>query len=381
MLANLFSDIIYYAERDSMPVATRITAVASASLGLLAMTLAARWTRIATAVAILTLATSLVSHQLPYGLVMIAVFVFFAALRTDAVAGAMIGVASVVWLVGIALRSTERAELVAWTVVMLSLISGFVGWSLGATRRRNVVIEQRAAQLEAQVARVRQRERQSLARELHDVVAHGLTLISMQATVLRITPDPAMQETARDAIERSSRESLEELRRLLQVLRASDVIADEIGEPQASWLAAESSVQEAHGEQDSHGRPMTDLSRLVDRLADDLRAAGHSVRVECSVGRLAPSVHLAADRVLREATTNIVKHGGASAACDMLVRDTPEGLVVEVANDIGGRALADFGSTGLGVIGLTERVELLGGRLEAGPDGGRWRVRAVLPGA
>lgn len=379
MLANLFSDIIYYAEQDSLPVATRITAVASACLGLLAMALALRWTRIATAVAILTLATSLLSHQLPYGLGVIAIFVFLAALRTDAVAGAMIGVASVAWLVGIALRSTERAELVAWTVLMLSLISGFMGWTLGATQRRNVVIEQRAAQLEAQVARVRQRERQSLARELHDVVAHGLTLISMQATVLRITPDPAMQETARDAIERSSRESLEELRRLLQVLRASDVIADEAGEPQASWPAEAS--EGAHEGRESHGRSTTDLSRLVDRLADDLRAAGHSVRVECSVGRLAPSVHLAADRVLREATTNIVKHGGATAACEILVRDTPDGLVVEVANDIGGRAVADFGSTGLGVIGLTERVELLGGRLEAGPDGGRWRVRAVLPGA
>lgn len=380
MLANFFSDFIYYAEQDSLPVATRITAVASVCLGLFAMALAARWTRIATAVAILTLATSLLSHQLPYGLGVIAVFVFLAALRTDAVAGAMIGVASVAWLIGIALRSTERAELVAWTVVMLSLISGFVGWTLGATRRRNVVIEQRAAQLEAQVARVRQRERQSLARELHDVVAHGLTLISMQATVLRIAPDPGMQETARDAIERSSRESLEELRRLLQVLRASDVIADEGGEPEA-LRDADGSTQEADKGHAGHGRPMTDLARLVDRLADDLRAAGHTVRVDCSVGRLAPSVQLAADRVLREATTNIVKHGGATTACDMLVRDTPDGLVVEVANDIGGRALADFGSTGLGVIGLTERVELLGGRFEAGPDGERWRVRAVLPNA
>ena len=121
------------------------------------------------------------------------------------------------------------------------------------------------------------------------------------------------------------------------------------------------------------------LAEVVARLADDLRGVGHSVEAVCEVGTVPHSVELAADRVLREAMTNIVKHGGASTSCTLSVREVTGWLEIDVANEVRAERLADLGSTRLGIVGLAERVELLGGSLDAGLDGGRWRVRVRLP--
>lgn len=364
------SDVAIQAQRVDLPAVQRAAGVLGDLLLLATFGLASRFPRAAVAAGVLTMAVSYVAWLMPVGLFALIIVVFVVALHADRRAAALVAVAALVWAVAFVLKEQRGLAVLGWLVPTLVLVSAFGGWSLGTTRRRRDEAERRAADLEVQATQVRQRERQVLARELHDVVAHGLTLISMQATVMRITQDPAHLESARAAIERSSRDSLDELKRLLQVLRASDVITDE----------AATAVSE----------PESGVSALVERLAADLRAVGHPVEATCTVGPLAHSVELAADRVLREAVTNIVKHAGAGTRCAIAVQTTERALEITVDNEVLDGHRTDLGSTRLGVVGLTERIELLGGHLEAGlvprldssgglPGAECWRVRAILP--
>lgn len=359
---SVVSDSQTILARADLSVPGKAGAITAWLLVLACMGLAARLPRWSVAAGIAATVVSLLPWVLPPGLFALVIIVFLVALRADAAAAVAVGAAIVLWLGVTAYRRPEIFGAMAWLLSSLIIVVALVGWSLGVSLRRRDAAERRAASLEGQAARVRERERQVLARELHDVVAHGLTLISMQATVMRIATKPEQLETARAAIERSSRESLEELKRLLQVLRASDVITDD-----ASALRGASA-------DDGAG-----LAEVVARLADDLRGVGHSVEAVCEVGTVPHSVELAADRVLREAMTNIVKHGGASTSCTLSVREVTGWLEIDVANEVRAERLADLGSTRLGIVGLAERVELLGGSLDAGLDGGRWRVRVRLP--
>ncbi|MDO5712027.1 MAG: histidine kinase [Micrococcales bacterium] len=361
-VASVASDIKIIAVRDGMPVPLRAVAIAGELLLLVCLALAGRYPRWAAVAGITAMAASLVAWYLPVGMLCLAVVVFIGAVRADAVIVAAITVAVVGWL-GVAAYLEPRVwQGLAWVLPLLVVVPAVGGWALGVTRRRRDAAELRVDALEKESTRVRERERQVLARELHDVVSHGLTLISMQAAVMRITTDVDQLETARAAIERSSRESLDELKRLLKVLRASDVITDE------SAALHDVGVDESRG-----------IAEVVQRLASDLRGVGHAVEVVCVVGSVPHSVELAADRVLREAVTNIVKHGGVSTTCALTVREVTGALHIDVANDVRTEHLADLGSTRLGIVGLVERVELLGGSLIAGLDGGRWHVRAKLP--
>lgn len=361
-VASTVSDVQSVLERPDFTPVERACAIAAMVLLLACMGLAARLPRWATAAGIATMAVATVPWYMPPGFFALAIIAFVAAQRADVVLAVVVGLATVTWAgVGAYLRP-DVFQGVLWTLSLIVILPAAFGWALGVNRRRRDEAEQRADALELETTRVRERERQILARELHDVVAHGLTLISMQAAVMRITTKPDQLETARAAIERSSRESLEELKRLLQVLRASDVITDD-----ASALR-DASADDGGG-----------LAQVVTRLAQDLRGVGHTVDVVCEVGVVPQSVELAADRVLREAVTNIVKHGGAATSCSLSVREVTGSLEIAVANEVRSERLADLGSTRLGIVGLAERVELLGGSFDAGLDGGRWRVRVRLP--
>lgn len=421
-ISGIVSDISIFAARPELSTLARASAIV-ADLLLLASIVLARWySRVAVAAALLALGVSYVAWQGGIGFFAVGVAVFVVALRADRAAAVAVGGCVTVWLVALGLRDLRIIDGLKWLLPTLVLAAGLGGWALGRTTRRAGAAEARAQTLEAEAAGVRLRERQLLARELHDVVAHGLTLISMQAAVLRVTQDPARQETARAAIERSSRDSLDELKRLLQVLRASDIVCDDatvIGsEPHPAATDTQDVVagggvggagavvgatpvgrrgpdgadtgggaagpaggvavwpEGAGGHADAS---VERVARLVDRLAADLRAVGHPVEVTCAVAPLAQSVEGAADWVLRESVTNIVKHAGTDTPCAIDVRMTADALEICVDNEVRDEHLVDLGSTRLGLVGLTERVELLGGGLRAGLDGDRWRVRAVLP--
>jgi signal transduction histidine kinase len=225
-------------------------------------------------------------------------------------------------------------------------------------------LEERTAELErareALARRAVVEERLRLARELHDVVAHAMSVIAVQsgvgAHIANTQPKEARRSLA--AIEATSRAALEELRRLLGVLRQED-------EPQASLA------------------PVPGLADL-DSLLGEVAKAGLAVRlqVEGTPSPLPAGVDLSAYRIVQEALTNVVKHAGPARA-EVVVGYHDRDVTVEVTDDgRGAAAPAGDGQTrvGHGLIGMRERVAAFGGDLEAGPgpDGG-FRVVARLP--
>jgi signal transduction histidine kinase len=249
-----------------------------------------------------------------------------------------------------------------------------VAWAIGiALRARRETLEVRIREAEERAnverqstARVLAEERLRIAQELHDVVAHSMSVIAVQAGVgahvLADRPDQA--RAALDAISATSRGALTEMRRLLGVLRDSD------------------------GERDHAPAPgLSDLPRLV----DEVRSAGVPVtlNVEGSSVCVNAAIELSAYRVVQEALTNVMKHAGVASRVDVNVQYLPGSLAVEVVDDgrgataqmsNGGHADNGAATTGHGLVGMQERVEVWGGELTAGPvTGGGYRVKALLP--
>jgi signal transduction histidine kinase len=236
-------------------------------------------------------------------------------------------------------------------------------WALGAyaqTRRRYVrELGERAAQAERereQLARIAvHEERASIARELHDIVAHSVSvmLVGVRGArdALRSSPDAADDTLAR--VERSGEQSLAELRRILALLRDPEHRAD--------------------------SRPQPSLADL-DELVAGYRTAGLPVRLNVAgePSPLAGGVELSLYRIVQEALTNALKHSDPShVTVTLSFRDA--WLELEVADD-GTKPAPDLTATGQGLIGMRERVALLGGQLETGRRaGGGFRIAARLP--
>jgi signal transduction histidine kinase len=211
---------------------------------------------------------------------------------------------------------------------------------------------------EAMEQETRQRlgeERLRIAREVHDVVAHAMVAINVQAGVAAhlVDRDPGQARSALRAIKASSGDALTDLRAALGVLREGDGAAAT--------------------------RPATGL-RDLDELAAGLRAAG--VRVELGVADLAAvpaAVQAAGYRIVQEALTNVLRHARASVARVSVTRE--DGAVrVEVLDDGVGSGGGGSGGSGNGLRGMRERAAALGGTLESGPADQRgWRVLARLP--
>jgi signal transduction histidine kinase len=223
--------------------------------------------------------------------------------------------------------------------------------------------ERRAAAAEAdrlaEAERAVVRERSRIAREMHDVVAHGMSVVAVQAAagreIVHADPDKAAEVFAR--IEAIGRESLTELRRIVGVLReAGDEVASLSPQPGIADIAATVAQAAATG-------GATDLI------------------IEGRQRGLAPGVELTAFRIVQEALTNVRKHAGRSASATVRISYEPHALVVEVTDDGRGAATSLSGvGTGNGLIGMRERVEIYGGEFTSGPRrGGGYAVRAVLP--
>ena len=269
----------------------------------------------------------------------------------------------------VALTGGRFEEPLAWLVwVQFAGIFG-AAWLLGLFahnyRAYAARLEQRTAELErAREALARQavtEERLRLARELHDVVAHAMSVIAVQSGVGAHVADsrPGEVGKALAAIEATSRSALIELRRLLGVLRQD-------GEPQANLT------------------PAPGLANLEGLLAEVAKAGlAVRLRVEGAPVPLPAGLDLSAYRIVQEALTNVVKHAGPTHA-QVTIRYRDHGVAVEVIDD--GRGVAVVandgrrGRTGHGLIGMAERVAVFGGDLEAGPrPGGGFRVAARLP--
>lgn len=250
--------------------------------------------------------------------------------------------------------------------IAVAVAAWFVGDSVRVRRTYVAGLAEQAAQRQRETVERAQRsvaeERLRIARELHDVVAHSLSVIAVQSGVGRhvIDDNPAEAKRALGAVEATSRSALQELRRLLGILRSD---GDEASLAPAPGLAG------------------------LEQLADQVRAAGVRVdlQLEATDRPLSPGAELSVYRVVQEALTNVVKHAGP-ASVHVLVRDGPDALVVTVLDDGCGPVPAPYRPGGPdlsghhGIVGMRERVALFGGSFEAGfRPGGGFGVTARLP--
>jgi signal transduction histidine kinase len=246
-------------------------------------------------------------------------------------------------------------SLVAWVC-----LAAAAGDAVRSRRAYVAAVEERARRAEeSREVEARRRvveERLRIARELHDVVAHHIAMISVQAGVathvLRAQPDAAAQALAH--IRQASRTVLEELSVMLSVMRQSS-------------------------ESSAPTEPAPSLERL-DELVGTFHTAGLAVEFELSgqPRALPPTVDLTAYRVVQESLTNVHKHGGGARA-RVEVGFAPDQLRIDIRN-VGGKVAATPNGTGHGLLGMRERATAVGGSLSAGPtDAGEFRVRAVLP--
>lgn len=241
--------------------------------------------------------------------------------------------------------STEMFGLAGWLIVRATVTE------IAYIRQQRIVrIREEAARRRAGEERLR------IARELHDVLGHNISLISVQAGVALHLMDrqPEQARVALSVIKDASKEALRELRSVLDVLRQ---INEEPPRSPSPGLAS--------------------LSDLVSRASE----AGLQVHTEVSgdLKRLPASVDLAAFRIVQEALTNVMRHSGQTSSSVYVTCNERE-LTLRIDNEAGGEASRDRIGTGQGILGMKERANALGGVVEAGPrpDGG-FRVFARLP--
>jgi signal transduction histidine kinase len=246
-----------------------------------------------------------------------------------------------------------------------------LGWLAGENVRATRVYTERykeraverAAAAEAerveQVRRAVSHERVEIARELHDIVAHAMSVIAVRSGVARMVID-SQPDQAREAlaiIETTTRRSLQEMRLLVAVLRDTDDHHTELG-------------------------PAPGLGDL-DRLVADMKAAGVTVTIDVdgAASDLPPAADLSAYRIVQEALTNVVRHAGPTRA-RVRIAYSPDQVSIEVADDgpqeQGLAPIISRVGSGHGLIGMQERAALFGGQLDAGPCANGFRVRTTL---
>jgi signal transduction histidine kinase len=312
---------------------------------------------VAAVIALVTIAWALAADRpesgtFPFPSILLAIF--SAALYGRNALTAVLGGLLPVGAMAVALNTKFNSG--TFTVGSFAILVFFCAgtWTAGWLVRRRAIQVRHAYEESGEMARSAvAEERARIARELHDVVAHSVSIVAVQAgaaeELMEGDPDAARRHLR--SVRRTAREAMSEMRRLLDVLR----------------------------QEDTSYAPQPGLSRLPD-LLEDVRGSGVPVElVELGERRELPAgVDLVAYRLVQESLTNVRKHAsGAAARIELSYR--PHELELEVTN-AAGRAAGSVNGGGHGIFGMRERVRLFGGRFEAGerPQGG-FRVHALLP--
>jgi signal transduction histidine kinase len=251
-----------------------------------------------------------------------------------------------------------RAPGLRWTeVIWITLPLGgvFVLSSASARRGEQVrLAEERLRRSEEDAQRAIDEERARITRELHDVLAHSVSVMTVQASAVRrlLKPDQEREREALMTVEETGRQALSEMRRLLGIMRTEEEVPALAPQPGLGTLPA---------------------------LVEQVRQSGLPVEltVEGRPVKLPAGVDLSAYRIVQEALTNALKHAGPAHAW-VAVRYVGDDVEIEVAND--GRSQGENDSAGHGLVGMRERVALCGGELHSGPrPGGGFKISARLP--
>ncbi|ANH93446.1 sensor histidine kinase [Streptomyces sp. NPDC058319] len=271
----------------------------------------------------------------------------------------------VLWVTGLVTVAATLVPLAVWRVpeaLLIGVVTGIVtfgpaatGWSVRnhreAAEAARLRAEQTALLAEADRVQAVAAERARMARELHDMVAGHLSAIAIHSTAALSLDDPATSRDALAVIRENSVDGLTEMRRLIGLLRDGPDGDAPAAVPTLDGLAA---------------------------LVASARAGGLDVVLGAGHGKVPAPVELAAYRIVQESLTNALKHGGEGPV-RVSVRERDDALRIEVSSPYTGREAPRAPGSGTGLIGMRERAVLLGGTFGAGPEDGRWTVRAVLP--
>lgn len=309
---------------------------------------------------VLQLATMLpqavIGGPLLLAFVAIAVAAYRASLRSLAIMVGGFLVWQIIWVLFVA----HLGMVQLWAYIPATLLITAPGLAIKLLRERalQVARDQKAADETAARAAVEQRA--ELARELHDVVTHGLTMIAVQANLGKISNEELAKEHALTEIGAMARNSLNDLRRLIVAMRTEEAHAHDAGpQPSVACIDLELSFADTQKQLSGLGFP----TRI--KTSGDLDQTPNGIR---------PTVL----RILQESATNIVKHSGNGARCEISMDVATDHLELVIRNRMTpGKPRLPVSGTGLA--GLQERASRLGGTLESGPDGGWWRVHAILP--
>ncbi|MFG2041921.1 sensor histidine kinase [Dactylosporangium sp. NPDC048998] len=369
ILLMLFSAGLETLARDAFGVRDLPVQLAYDSLGLVAIAIRRQWLWVAVfwtaAHAVVPFVAGL---RLVDGGLGIIVLTYTAAAHLPPRRG--FAAAAVMWLPGMVLASLlgrtgdtafyPDAKIFLVFNTMSALVCFTVGRTVATRRAYIAALEDRARTAEtsqrAQTEKAVAEERRRIARELHDVVAHHVSVMGVLATGSRrmLTRDPAAADEALATIEETGRTALREMRRLLSVLRTEAEPAGELA-PQPGLAG-------------------------IEGLVEQIREAGLPavLRVDGEPGPLEPGVSLTLYRIVQEALTNALKHAGA-ATVEVRLTFRPADVTVEIC-DTGRGPQLGTAAVGHGLLGMRERVMLYGGTLRTGPrPGGGYRVHARIP--
>jgi signal transduction histidine kinase len=298
-----------------------------------------------------------------------AIAVFTVAVHRRAAVAIVMGLLSIAITPILLSVQPEDPDTPLWVGMVIGVLAsaGVIAWGMFVRARRQLVLslrdraERAEAEQQLRVEQARQHERARIAREMHDVLAHRISLLSLHAGALEFNPDASPEEVARAAgvIRASAHDALQDLRTVIGVLRAE--AGDGDPEPPQPTLA--------------------DLPALI----EESREAGMQVRFECDVPG-ADAVPVAtgrsAYRIVQEGLTNARKHAHGAAVEVTLEGAAGTGLTIEIRNrlPVGVAAATEIPGTGTGIVGLAERASLAGGRLEHGRTAaGDYRLWVWLP--
>ncbi|QMS55578.1 sensor histidine kinase [Kocuria varians] len=382
-----------------MPNWLRIVVLLFAALALLDDLRSVDWQTLTPLTAILTAGTSVLSYGAvallawsPKASTVVIVVGYAASVVPDEYAAMLLGACVV--MVGVVAMLPRRtvalfvATSAAWIVVVsaVSHDTRFVwalGLPLGVCALFGVALRffltqyrlnaRRLAVLEVTHQQLREQERLALARDLHDVVAHELTLVTMQAAGSQREQDPAALHRTIDAMDTAARSGLQELRILLQVLRDSPGPAGP-ARPQAGGAS---------------GLTTGSLGDIARTLASNLEHSGlhPEFTLDDGAARLPTTVRGTAARVMQEATTNMIKYAPAGSHCEMQVSTSGSCVHVHARNPVrrGARPAGEAEApgaeltSGFGLPGIRERVALLDGSVEYGAHDAAWCLDVRIP--
>jgi signal transduction histidine kinase len=265
-----------------------------------------------------------------------------------------------IWMASVRWSSHGRFLPSAVSLTAMATAAALTGATMRTRRAHLAALEDRAVRLERerdQRARLAVAgERARIAREMHDIVSHNLSVMVAlaDAAVYAQARAPERATAAMRQVSGTGRQALTDMRHFLGLLR--------------------------DGEPDALRHPVPGLAQL-EELVDQVRAAGlpTGLRLEADARRVPAAAQLTVYRLVQEALTNTLKHAPGGTRAEVLVACRDGAVTVEVTDDGHGRAAPAPGATGHGIPGMRERVAAYGGTLEAGPlPGAGWRVRALL---